>query len=65
MAKEPRSLFGRVAVVTGGGRGIGKALALALASEGCRVAIGDVDGASRRDGGRGARRRTPSDCAST
>ena len=46
MAKEPRSLFGRVAVVTGGGRGIGKSLALALASEGCRVAIGDVDAAA-------------------
>ena len=43
MAKQPRSLHGRVAVVTGGGRGIGKATALALTREGCRVAIGDVD----------------------
>ena len=46
MAKQPRSLHGRVAVITGGGRGIGKAIALALTSEGCRVAIGDVDGAA-------------------
>lgn len=46
MAKQPRSLHGKVAVVTGGGRGIGKALALALTSEGCRVAIGDVDAVS-------------------
>ena len=56
MAKQPRSLYGKVAVVTGGGRGIGKALALALASEGCRVAIGDVDAASAR-GRRGRARR--------
>ena len=26
MAKQPRSLAGKVAVVTGGGRGIGKAI---------------------------------------
>jgi NAD(P)-dependent dehydrogenase (short-subunit alcohol dehydrogenase family) len=46
MARQPRSLHGRVAVVTGGGRGIGEALSRALASEGCRVAIGDVDSAA-------------------
>jgi NAD(P)-dependent dehydrogenase (short-subunit alcohol dehydrogenase family) len=43
MSKTPRSLSGKVAVVTGGARGIGQALARALAREGVVVAIGDLD----------------------
>jgi NAD(P)-dependent dehydrogenase (short-subunit alcohol dehydrogenase family) len=43
MAKDPRSLHGKVVAITGGGRGIGRATALALAREGARVAVGDLD----------------------
>jgi NAD(P)-dependent dehydrogenase (short-subunit alcohol dehydrogenase family) len=46
MSKSPRSLSGKVAVVTGGARGIGQAIAQALAREGVLVAIGDLDAAA-------------------
>jgi NAD(P)-dependent dehydrogenase (short-subunit alcohol dehydrogenase family) len=43
MAKERRSLQGKVVAITGGARGIGRATAQALVRKGCRVAIGDLD----------------------
>ena len=43
MAKERRSLSGKVVAITGGARGIGKATATALVRKGCRVAIGDLN----------------------
>jgi len=43
MAKESRILTGQVAAITGGARGIGRAMAEAFVRQGMRVAIGDVD----------------------
>jgi NADP-dependent 3-hydroxy acid dehydrogenase YdfG len=45
MPKQPRSLNGRVVAITGAARGIGRATAEALARDGARVAIGDLDAA--------------------
>jgi NADP-dependent 3-hydroxy acid dehydrogenase YdfG len=43
MAKELRSLAGKVVAITGAARGIGRATAQALVTERAKVAIGDLD----------------------
>lgn len=44
MSTPGQALAGKVAVVTGGGRNVGEAIALRFAREGARVAVVDLDG---------------------
>jgi NAD(P)-dependent dehydrogenase (short-subunit alcohol dehydrogenase family) len=44
MARASRTLTGKVVAITGAARGIGAATARAVAREGARVALGDLDG---------------------
>ena len=57
MAKERRSLAGKVVAITGGARGIGEATARAIVAKGGKVAIGDLDSELAQKTAGSARRR--------
>ena len=44
-----RRLAGRVAVITGGGSGIGLAAARRMRAEGATIVVGDIDGEAGAD----------------
>ena len=54
-------LGGKVAIVTGGARGIGAGIARVMASQGARVAVLDLDGAEAEKTALALREQTPED----
>lgn len=49
VAPKMKSISGQTALVTGGANGLGQAIALELAKEGCNVAVVDVDEVNARE----------------
>ena len=56
-----KGLSGKVAIVTGGGQGIGRGITLRLAEEGCKVAIFDI----KPDAGQETAKLAPQSCITT